>query len=113
MSWPSVTPRLVANGAEQLVAFVKRVFNARGDYQTSRPTELWIGESVLLISEVDVRGPQTAFLYVYVADADATFRAAVDAGARAIDEPWDTPYGDRRGMVEDAWGNTWQIATAR
>jgi uncharacterized glyoxalase superfamily protein PhnB len=21
------------------------------------------------------------------------------------------PYGDRRGMVEDAWGNVWQIAT--
>jgi uncharacterized glyoxalase superfamily protein PhnB len=21
------------------------------------------------------------------------------------------PYGDRRAMVEDAWGNTWQIAT--
>jgi hypothetical protein len=23
------------------------------------------------------------------------------------------PYGDRRGMVEDDWGNTWQIATHR
>jgi PhnB protein len=23
------------------------------------------------------------------------------------------PYGDRRGMVEDQWGNTWQIATYR
>jgi len=21
------------------------------------------------------------------------------------------PYGDRRGMVKDEWGNTWQIAT--
>lgn len=21
------------------------------------------------------------------------------------------PYGDRRCMVEDQWGNTWQIAT--
>ena len=21
------------------------------------------------------------------------------------------PYGDRRGMVKDDWGNTWQIAT--
>ena len=23
------------------------------------------------------------------------------------------PYGDRRGMVEDRWGNVWQIATYR
>jgi PhnB protein len=48
----------------------------------------------------------TAFLYVYVDDADATFRTAVAAGARAIEVPTDTPYGDRRGMVEDSWGNT-------
>jgi uncharacterized glyoxalase superfamily protein PhnB len=23
------------------------------------------------------------------------------------------PYGDRRAMVEDRWGNRWQIATHR
>jgi hypothetical protein len=23
------------------------------------------------------------------------------------------PYGDRRGMVKDPWGNIWQIATRR
>jgi uncharacterized glyoxalase superfamily protein PhnB len=54
-----------------------------------------------------------AFLYVYVEDADATFRRAVDAGARPLEEPSDLEYGDRRGMVEDRWGNTWQIATRR
>jgi len=26
-------------------------------------------------------------------------------------EQMDMPYGDRRCMVEDQWGNTWQIAT--
>ncbi|MCA3871704.1 MAG: VOC family protein, partial [Burkholderia sp.] len=25
--------------------------------------------------------------------------------------PADMPYGDRRAMVKDAWGNVWQIAT--
>jgi uncharacterized glyoxalase superfamily protein PhnB len=25
----------------------------------------------------------------------------------------DTSYGDRRAMVEDRWGNVWQIATVR
>jgi len=28
-----------------------------------------------------------------------------------LEEPSDMPYGDRRGMVEDRWGNVWQIAT--
>jgi hypothetical protein len=27
-----------------------------------------------------------------------------------IEQPFDLPYGDR-GMVEDRWGNLWQIAT--
>ena len=25
----------------------------------------------------------------------------------------DVPYGDRRAMVSDAWGNLWQIATRK
>jgi len=66
---------------------------------------------MLLISEAGVRNPMAAFLYVYVNDADATYRAAIEAGARSVEEPVDTPYGDRRAMVEDNWGNTWQIAT--
>lgn len=52
----------------------------------------------------------TAFLYVYVADADAVYRRALDAGARCLEQPSEMPYGDRRCMVEDQWGNTWQIA---
>ena len=38
-------------------------------------------------------------------------RRALQAGARSLEEPSDTPYGDRRGMIKDEWGNTWQIAT--
>ena len=53
----------------------------------------------------------TAFLYVYVNDTDATYQRALDAGARSLEKPADMHYGDRRGMVEDKWGNTWQIAT--
>ena len=31
--------------------------------------------------------------------------------SRSLEEPSDMHYGDRRGMVKDEWGNTWQIAT--
>ncbi len=43
-------------------------------------------------------------------DARATQRA-LEAGAVSLEEPVDTPYGDRRGTVEDPCGNVWQIAT--
>lgn len=109
----TVTPRIVAHDARELVTFIKNVFGATGDYETDRPTALTIGESWILISDAGPRPPTPAFLYVYVADADATYRAAIEAGAQSIEAPLDTPYGDRRGMVEDRWGNVWQVATPR
>jgi PhnB protein len=109
--WHTVTPRIVARDAEQLVAFVKQVFGATGDYSRERPAILKIGDSMLMISDAGVRDPAPAFLYVYVENADETYRRAIQAGAVSLEEPAQTPYGDRRAMVEDAWGNTWQIAT--
>ena len=52
-----------------------------------------------------------AFLYIYVEDADSTYRRALDRGATSVEDPTDMHYGDRRAMVRDEWGNTWQIAT--
>jgi len=103
----------VAHDARQLVEFVTDVFGATGEYRQGAPSEVRIGDSVIMITDAGIRPPTTAFLYVYVEDSDRTFRRAVDAGARVLEEPADTPYGDRRSMVEDKWGNTWQIATYR
>jgi uncharacterized glyoxalase superfamily protein PhnB len=109
--WPLVTPRLFARDPKGLIAFIKRVFRATGTYRGDRPSELRIGDSVIMVNDDSVRGPATAFLYVYVDDTDAAYRRAVNAGVRSIEPPGDQPYGDRRAMIEDAWGNTWQIAT--
>jgi PhnB protein len=109
--WHTVTPRLVVRDAKQLVEFLKQVFGAAGEYQSERPSVITIGDSMLMVSETGVRSPMPAFCYVYVSDADATYQRAIEAGARTLETPFDTPYGDRRCMVEDEWGNTWQIAT--
>ena len=107
----TVTPRIVARDAKGLVGFLKHVFGAQGKYRESAPSEIRIGDSIVMISDAGVRPVMTAFLYVYVADTDATYRRALDAGARSLEEPAPMPYGDRRCMVEDKWGNTWQVAT--
>ena len=109
--WHTVTPRIVARDARQLVEFLCQVFGATGEYRREMPSVVQIGDSVVMISEVGVRDVTPAFLYVYVSDTDATYRRALDAGARSLEEPADLPYGDRRCMVEDQWGNIWQIAT--
>jgi uncharacterized glyoxalase superfamily protein PhnB len=109
--WHSVTPRIVVQGAKQFVEFLTHVFSATGEFQETRPSELWIGDSVVMVSEAGVRSAMPTFLYVYVSNTEAVYERALKAGARTIEPPLDTPYGDRRCMVEDQWGNVWQIAT--
>ncbi len=109
--WHGVTPRIVTNDVAGLVEFLRLAFDATGELPADRPAVLQIGDSMLMISSVGPRPAAPAFLYVYVEDADATYRRALAAGARSLEEPTDTPYGDRRAMVEDRWGNVWQVAT--
>jgi uncharacterized glyoxalase superfamily protein PhnB len=108
-----VVPRLFAADARGLVDFVCKTFEATGTFRETAPTELRIGDSMLMISGTGERYAMTSFLYVYVPDTDAAFRRALAAGATAIEPPAEMPYGDRRAMVRDPWGNTWQIATHR
>ena len=74
------------------------------------PAEVRISDSLVMVSSAEARDRFPGFLYVYVDDADATFRRAVEAGAVTVEEPLDTPYGDRRAMVRDRFGNVYQIA---
>ncbi|HZM61349.1 MAG TPA: VOC family protein [Vicinamibacterales bacterium] len=108
---PRVIPRIFTDDVRALIAFITRVFRAEGSYQREFPTQLRIGDAVIMISDTSFRKPMGAFLYVYVEDTDATYRRAVRAGARSVEPPADMPYGDRRCMFDDNWGNTWQVAT--
>ena len=111
--WHSVTPRLVVNDTAKLVEFLKQAFGAIGDFRADRPSVIKIGDSLVMVSSVGVREVMPTFLYLYVEDIDATYHRALEAGATSLEVPWDTPYGDRRGMVKDPCGNIWQIATHR
>jgi PhnB protein len=106
----SVIPRLVVSDVSAQVDFLRRVFGATGEVQPGRPAEMRIGDSLIMISPTSERDAFPAFLYVYVDDADRAFEAALEAGATAIEPPLDTPYGDRRAMVRDPFGNIFQIA---
>jgi uncharacterized glyoxalase superfamily protein PhnB len=109
--WHSVTPRLVVDDAAGLVEFLKRAFGATGECRTEIPSVIRIGDSNIMVSGSGPRDPMPAFLYVYVDDIDLTYERALKAGALSLEEPQDLSYGDRRGMVQDPFGNVWQIAT--
>ena len=109
--WHSLTPRLVVHDPAKLVEFLKQAFGATGDFRTESPSQIRIGDSLVMVSGAGSRDPMPAFLYLYVEDIDAAYQRALEAGAESLEQPWDTPYGDRRGMVRGPCGNTWQIAT--
>jgi PhnB protein len=112
--WHTITPRLITSDVGRLVDFLRATFDAEGEVREGRPCEIRIGDSVVLVSDGgNVRTPFSAFLYVYVEDADDTFRRAVEAGAEGLEEPADMAYGDRRATLRDHCGNVWQIATFR
>ncbi len=110
----TLTPRILLadpTAVAPFVEFLRETFEASGAVVDDRPAEVRIGDSVLLVSSTDLRDPATAFLYVYVADTEATYERALAGRARSIEAPTVTPHGDRRATVRDPWGNVWQIAT--
>ncbi len=109
----SVTPRIVVNDVAGQVHFLKAVFGAIGDVAADRPAEIRIGDSLVMVTAATERELFPAFLYVYVDDADARYERALAAGADSLEAPFDTPYGDRRAMVRDPFGNVFQVAHQR
>ena len=111
----TITPYLAVNGAATLFEFLKRTFDAQEKEMMKRPdgtighAEVTIGDSVVMLGEAS--GDFKAMLYVYVRDADATYRRALQAGGKSLREPATQFYGDRHGAVTDPVGNAWWIAT--
>ena len=108
--YDSVTPRIFVSDLDAQIRFLCEVFGAVVEVEQP-PVEIRIGNTKLMVSPTShERDAFPAFLYVYVEDADASFDAAVSAGASVVEAPTDTPYGDRRATVRDAFGNVFQIA---
>lgn len=114
----TVTPYLMVEDADGLIAFLEQAFGAtlrgRHDGPDGRMmhAELQIGDSRVMMGQATGEWPaMPAMLHLYVEDADAVFRRAVEAGARVVREPEDQFYGDRSGGVVDPTGNQWWIST--
>ena len=112
--WHSITPRIFVRDPERLVGFLSCAFLAEGDYRADRPSEIRIGDSMVMVSGLRPDGAEAlSWLYLYDANADATYARALEHGATAIEAPSDTHYGDRRATIRDPSGNIWQIATRK
>ncbi len=114
----TVTPYLVVDGAERFIEFVKQAFGAEERGRFLAPNgkimhaEVKIGDSLIMLGEANKQiAAQPAGLCLYVPDTDATYRQALQAGAKSLREPEDQFYGDRSAGISDPAGNTWWINT--
>jgi PhnB protein len=117
----TVTPYLVAQDAPALIDFIKQAFGGEEVFRSPGSAgglhaELRVGDSMLMVGggspQHSWRGEaMPTSLHIYVQDADATYRRALEAGATSVEKPVDQFYGDREAGVKDAAGNFWWIAT--
>jgi PhnB protein len=122
----TLTPYLAVDDAAAALDFYARAFGAVERARMDGPdgkighASIQIGDSIVMLSDpfpqASTRPPKelgatTTMLYLYVEDADALFKRAVDAGATPTMEPDDMFWGDRLAQVDDPFGHSWQIAT--
>lgn len=114
----AVTPWLIVRGAAPFLDFLTEAFGAVETARVPNPdgsighAEVRIGDSVVMLFDAGSGWPQTpGFLRLYVADGDAAYRRALDAGCSGVTEMTELSWGDRVGRVRDPWGNLWWIQT--
>jgi PhnB protein len=70
-----------------------------------------IGTATFMVSEASEKmQPTKSTYYLFVEDADLSFKKSVTNGAKKIFEPMNMPYGDRQSRVIDPAGNIWWVS---
>jgi PhnB protein len=122
----TISPHLTVKNGEQAIEFYKKAFGAEAVRVTKGPdgtlmhADLRIGDSMLMLNDEfpdwKVLGPQAlggtpVTVHLYVQDADAAWKRAVDAGCSVKMPLQDQFWGDRYGQLVDPFGHQWSIAT--
>ena len=126
--YSTVVTYISVKGASDAIAYYKKAFGAEELVRMPMPdgkvghAELKIGDSILMLAdEMDhpdaiaksprTLGGVTSGLALYVADCDAVFNRAVEAGGKVRRPLTNQFYGDRSGTIEDPFGHCWTIGT--
>jgi len=122
----TATPYISIEGASAAIEFYKAAFGATEIMRHSDPdgrirhAEIMIGDSPFMISDyfgqfqyiksLQMYGGSPVSIFLYVDDADASFKRAIAAGARELSAMKDQEYG-RSGGVTDPFGLQWWVTT--
>jgi len=123
--YPRLCPYLSVSGGADAIDFYVKVLGATermrmpGPDSTVGHAELAFGNSVVMLADefpdMGAVSPATVGgtpvgLHLYVEDVDATYEAALAAGATSTQAPEDKFYGDRNASILDPWGHLWHLS---
>jgi len=108
---------MFASDADKLVAFLVDGLGGVEQLRSLRPDgriatcQVSISGCTVMVGEVSAAYPaMPASYYLYVENADAAMRRAIEHGATLEMAVQDMPYQDRQGGVRDPAGNIWWIS---
>jgi PhnB protein len=114
----TVTPWIISRDTAAVIDYLREAFGAEelGRVIDARGVighaEVRIGDAIVMLFDSDPSWPATpAFLRLYVEDAHAVHRQAVEAGGTGISDVTHLAFGDLVGRVRDPFGNVWWIQT--
>jgi len=99
--------------------FEQRMLKAGMGGQGVMHAEIRLGDTTLFLADDMMQGGKTveagsaaAFVpHIWVADPEAVWKRAIDAGCKEVMPLADQFWGDRYGQVVDPFGLTWAIAS--
>lgn len=116
-NYQRVMPYLILENAPGFITFTQKVFDAKEtqkvmrDENTIMHAEVMIGESTIMFAEATEKFKvSNADLFVYVDDADETYKTALKNGGSVVNELANQPYG-RSGGIKDPFGNVWWVTS--
>ncbi len=114
----TVTPVLVYPDVRGAVSWLEQAFGFEEKVRIGEAhrSQMRVGEDGAIVV-ADAHGAQVApsggvvthLLKIRVADVDAAFDRAREAGGRVLEEPRTWEYGERSGIVEDPGGHRWEL----
>jgi PhnB protein len=114
----AVTPHLSIKDALAALAFYKKAFGAKvlGKMLTPEGTllhaDVQIGDAHVFVSEPMMNSaPGSSTIHLYVENADKAWKKAVAAGAKVVMPLDNSFWGDRYGVLSDAFGQKWSISS--
>lgn len=120
----TITMSIVVSPCSEAIDWYTRAFGAEPLGTMSMPdgsvmhSEIKIGDSRMMLSDpmMGAKSPRdlggtNATVHLYVSDADALWKRAIEAGATPVMEIHDAFWGDRYGVLLDPYGQSWSVAT--